>query len=195
MIKYLFFLFVLTVQSAFLYPATANISCAPELRSCLESIQQLPEARALLAAIQQEGNIQIAVNKNQLPATFGAFWDMDRRVIFVTLSSARTKGSLIASILFELHNALANSKLNELDRLAMERKINRQTYMEAVERVEYQNSLKASALSRQGIQRGIFPETAFLPTYSTFEEYYRIQQSAGHSFWIGRTYDQLTGRF
>lgn len=165
--------------------------CAEELKGYLESILKLSEGRELIAAVQREGSIRIAVNRIQSTQQFGAFWDMDRRTIFVNRIRGRTEGELIASILFELHNAAADAELNLLDRKAREGRITRRAYIEAVERVEYRNSHQASQMSVQGIKKGAFPETAYLPVYPSFEAYFRVQQQAGHSAWIGRTYDLL----
>lgn len=91
-----------------------SIACSPELRSCLDKILQLPEARELISKIQKEGAIQVYVNPDK-SQKFGALWDVQNRIILVNVSSNRPEGSLIASILFELHNASINSKLNKLD--------------------------------------------------------------------------------
>ena len=181
------------LQAIVIYAAEPkSLRCAPELKHYLETLQQLPQIQKIITEVQQEGDIRIEVNRIQLPSTFGAFWDMDRRIIYVNLSPNRQEGELIASILFELHNALANTKLEELDALARQGKIDRKGYIEAVEWIEYENSRKASALSLEGIQKKIFPQNAFLPVYPSFQEYFRVQQQAGHSAWIGQTYDQLS---
>lgn len=174
---------------------TSAIQCAAQLKGCLNKIQQLPEARQLITDIQKEGPIKITVNDNHyLSKQFGAFWDPCNRVITVNYSSHRSEGSLIGSIIFELHNASVNSKLIRLDNLAASGKIDREAYVEGVERLEYQNSLNASALTKKGIQKGIFPKSAYLPTYSTFEEHFRIQKEAGHSAFIAKNYNHLAPR-
>lgn len=179
--------------STFSWAENNNVSmipCAPELQRSLKQIQQVPEARELISKVQREGAISILVNRT-IPGQFAAFWDQDERIIYVTLSSDRVEGSIIGSILFELHNALNTSKLDRYDILAREGKIDKNSYVEGVERLEYENSLNAARIAEKGIQMGIFPRGARLPTYASFEEHYRIQKMGGHSAWIANNYDQL----
>lgn len=172
--------------------ATSSIVCSPKLQSCLTAIEMLPEAKKLLDSIQQEGPIRITTSNSSLAKQFGAFWDPDDRVICVNLAFHSSEGKLIGSILFELHNASINSKLEHLDFLAYKKKINRDHYVESVERLEYQNSKNAAALAEKGVQLGIFPSSARLPTYRNFEEHFRMQQEGGHSSQIAHNYDQLS---
>lgn len=172
--------------------AVKSIPCARQLQSCLDKILQLPEAKRLISSIQQEGNIRVIVNNDHyLSRQFDAFWDPHYRTITVNYSSHPDEGSLIGSIVFELHNASMNSQLKHLNYLAETGRIDREAYIEGMEKIEYQNSLNASYLTYQGIQRGIFPKSAFLPTYATFEEHYRIQKKGGHSAYIGHNYDSI----
>lgn len=172
-----------------------QVQCVPELQDCLSKIQQLPEARMLIAAIQKEGTIRIIINADHyLTKKFGAFWDPVHRTITVNYSDNISEGSLIGSIVFEMHNALVNSKMLELDNLAVAGRIDRDTYVEEFERLEYKNSKDASKLVQRGIRRGIFPRSAHLPTYDSFEEHFYVQKEAGHSEFIGRNFDHLTPR-
>lgn len=180
------------ISAAYAANNNGSIDCAPQLHHSLMSIQKVPEARKLIEDIQREGPIRIAASNEHLSEQFGAFWDVDRRIICVNLSANRTEGDLIGSILFELHNASVNSKLNHLDDLAASGNIDRESYVQAVERLEYHNSVKASAIAEKGIQMGVFPSDARLPTYSNFEEHYRFQKIGGHSAWIAKNFDQLT---
>lgn len=171
------------------------IPCAPELQGCLSKIQQLPEARNLIATIQKEGGIQIVINNDpNLTKQFGAFWDPSHRIITVNYSRQIPEGSLIGSIIFEMHNALVNSKMIKLDNLAATGKIDRDAYVEEFERLEYKNSKDASRLVQKGIQRGVYPENAHLYTYTTFEEHFYVQKEAGHSEFIARNFDYLALR-
>jgi hypothetical protein len=167
------------------------IVCAPELKSCFEAIKKIPEARQLLVLIQKEGPLRIIISHHPLARKFGAFWDVDNRIICVNQSSHRSEGALIGSILFEMFNASISSKLDHLDNLAMKGQIDKESYIQSVERLEWENSISASRIANKGIQEGIFPSSAFLPTYSTFEEHYRIQKMGGHSAWIAHNFDQL----
>lgn len=171
------------------------ISCAPELQDCLFKIQQLPETRNLISTIQKEGPIRIVINDDHyLTKKFGAFWDPNHRTITVNYSNDISEGSLIGSIVFEMHNALVNSKMLDLDNLAVAGKIDRDAYVEEFERLEYKNSKDASKLVQKGIRKGVFPRSAYLPTYETFEEHFYVQKEAGHSDFIGRNFDQLAPR-
>jgi hypothetical protein len=198
MLKLLLSCLLLTCQTNFTVEAAPqiknaplNIKCAPQLQDNLNTMLKLPEIRDLISTIQKEGNIQITVRNTELSEQFGAFWDMDNRIICIAMSPNSSKGRIIGSILFELHNALANSQLNALDELAAQKKITKSAYVEGVERIEYHNSLKASAITAKGVKLGLFPPDAELSTYSSFEEHYRIQQWAGHSAWIAKTYDDI----
>lgn len=172
-------------------PSSFTASCAPELRGIWQTIQKLPEARELIQSVLREGPLGIQVNTH-LTTKFGAFWTGDARMILVNPPRpGNDRGETIGSILFELHNAIADRELTKLDERAARGQINKQRYIEEVERLEYRNAIKASRIARSGITQGLFPETAHLPVYPTFEEHFRIQREAGHSAWIGRTYDQL----
>lgn len=168
-----------------------NVQCAPQLKNIVAIIQKLPEAQKLIADIQQEGKITITVNRSGVLEEFGAYWDPDNRQICVNISNDSSQGSLIGSIIFELHNASVNSKIDYFDNLARTGKIDREGYVRAIEYLEYQNSLNAAKLAQKGIDKGLFPSSSRLPTYKNFEEHYRYQKIGGHSQWIARTYDNL----
>lgn len=175
--------------SAYNHSSFAAIDCVEELKPSLSKILEIDDARELIESINKEGMIHIVVNKHQLSEQFGAYWDMTRRTICVSGSSST--GQMIGSIIFELCNAAANSRLDKLDELASRGQIDCETYVKAVERIEFENSLIASKIAQQGIDRGIFPKEAFLPTYANFEEHYRYQKIGGHSVWIERNYYKL----
>ncbi len=170
------------------------VKCAPELQGNLRAIQKIPEARALIASIQKEGPIQIVAQNTSLSNQFGAFWDPDQRIICIALSSDVTDGSIIGSILFELHNASVNSKINYLDELASKRKISKARYIESMEYLEYINSLNAAKIAEKGIQMNVLPTESRLPTYHSFKEHFSVQKKYGHSAHFARSYDQLSKR-
>lgn len=169
----------------------ANTQDTIKLENCLKKIQKLPEARSLMSKIQQEGAISFAISDHSLSQQFGAFWDVDNRIIFVNPSWHQLDGELIGSIIFEMHNASVSSKLEHLDQLASTRQIDKEFYVESVERIEYVNSKNAAAMVEKGIAAGLFPESARLMTYKNFDEHYFYQKKGGHSAWIAKTYDQL----
>lgn len=168
-----------------------SIECAAQLRSYLNKIEKVPEARTLINEVRKEGSIHIKTSEMALAKQFGACYDTENRIIYVNIAAHRTEGALIGSILFELHNALVNSKLDALDRLALAGKIDKENYVKQVEYLEYQNSIKASKIAEKGIKMGVFPKDAQMFTYPNFEEHYRMQKVGGHSAWIAKSYDLL----
>jgi hypothetical protein len=171
-----------------------EVPCDHRLQKYLNKILQLPNAKQLIAQIQQQGPIRIRVVNHSISQQFGAYWDRQDRVIGIHLSSQVSEGDIIGSIIFELHNALSNNKIDHLDALANSRQIGREKYVEAMEHLEYQNSKKASALAQEGIEKGLFPANARLNTYSCFEEHYYYQKASGHSAAFAQAYDHLHRR-
>lgn len=167
------------------------INCSPELQKHLLNVLKVPEARDLIYDIQQEGAIQILQNNDPIWSQFGAYFDLDRRIIFINSSAYRTEGEMIGSLLFELHNAATNSQLNALDHLALQGRIDKERYIRSVEYIEYKNSLKTAHIAKCGIDAGFFPPDAIMHTYKDFDEHYRWQIAGGHSALIGKTFDQL----
>lgn len=174
----------------FFHSLHANIDCEPQLKPALDIIQKLPEAKNLIQSVLKEGPIKVRMNR-QHNAPFGAFWGGENRTICVNCSGNYDMGQVIGSIIFELHNAAINSELVRYDNLAFGGLIDRNNYVRSIEYLEYQNSLKASAIVNKGIQANLYPKSAFLPTYKTFEIHFQIQQEGGHSAWIARNYDEI----
>lgn len=195
MIKSLFAIFCFLVFGCIQTGHAANqnfreVPCDPRLQKCWSKILKLPRAQELIAEIQRQGPIRIRVANHTLSDQFGAFWDRMDRAIGVHLSSRVSEGQLIGSIIFELHNALADSKMDQLDYLASRGQISRDKYVEGMEFIEYENSKLAATLAEQGIQQGLFPPGARLPTYRNFEEHFYYQKISGHSAWFAQAYDQ-----
>lgn len=188
-----FFVFLSCASSAFSLstPSWANIHCSPRLKECLSAIQKLPEAQKLISRIQKEGPIQIATNDSPLSRQFGAFWDSGRRTIYINPSAHETEGEIIGSIIFELHNADMTMRFDEIDYLAATGKIDKNNYVRSMEFVEYENSKKAAAIAEKGVQLGLFPKTARLPTYRNFEEHFYFQKVGGHSACFERIYNRI----
>ncbi|MBS4168347.1 hypothetical protein [Parachlamydia sp. AcF125] len=174
----------------FFHPLQAIIDCAPQLQSVLITIRQLPEACELINTVLKDGPIKISVNQS-LSADFGAFWGLDDRTIFVNGVNQKDFGETIGSVIFELYNAVATRELKRLDALAAAGKIDKFSYVRAVEYVEYCNSLKASEIVSKGIKQGIYPIEAHLPIYPSFEEHFYIQKKYGHSAWIAKNFDEI----
>ncbi len=166
-----------------------------KVQECINLIRKLPEARQLMKEIEKEGTIRFSVSEHSLAKQFKAYWDMDQRVICVSPSSVNSVEELLESMIFEMHNASVSSEIERLDRLAAQREIDRESYIRAIEYLEFVNSKAASAMVEKGVKLAIFPPTTCLETYQDFEEHYRYQKIGGHSQWIGRTYDQLIERY
>lgn len=145
----------------------------------------------MVAKIQAEGAIRIVVSNEQLAKQFGAFWDPAKRRIAINIPYHRSEGEIIGSILFELHNAATNAKLIELHLRALRKQISKQAYVNAIEKLEYENSKSASAVAESGIRKGIYPLSARLRTHSSFPEYIRSQRLSGHSAQIAVHFERL----
>lgn len=168
------------------------VNHSSQLNEIMITIQKLPEAKKLIADVQKEGAIRVIFNRDvAVCQQFGACWDPDHRVILVNMVKKSSKGEIIGSILFELQNALVNSKFLYYNDLATQGKIGKENYVQAIEYLEYQNSLRASKLAEQGIQSGIFPISARLPTYPSFKDHFFAQKTGGHTDWIAHNYYQL----
>lgn len=171
------------------YSSTSLPKCSPQLQKHFNAILEIPEAKKLVEGIQSEGAIQIVAERTKLSRQFGAFWDPDRRLIVIDTSLNQSDGSIIGSILFELHNASVNTKINQLNRLASTGGTNKSDYVRSMEYLEYVNSLNASKISEKGIQMGIFPQDAYLSTYTNFSEHYKAQRESGHSDAFAHNFD------
>ena len=171
--------------------AEENIVCVKELQHILATIQKVPQARTLISNVLKEGPIRITINTH-LPKEFGAYWEGNQRIIVVNYNNPESE--LIDSIIFELHNALANTQLNHFDYLASSGQMTRNQYIESIERLEYSNAHLSKKIMERGVQMGVFPKNARLQLCATFEEHFRIQKKYGHSEWIGKNYDDLVPR-
>jgi len=169
-------------QEAFQYPR--------QVEGAMRAIKRLPEGQQLINQITQEGPIRIEVASNH-SSGFGAMWEGGRRVISINGSHARSKGSYICSILFEMHNAATNKLLYSLVRQAMRGEITKDEYVLRVERMEHQNAVNTCMLLEKGIKMGIFPTSCEWAIHRNFEDHYKVQQLLGHSQWIANSYEGL----
>jgi hypothetical protein len=167
------------------------LPCSPAIQSHIDKVEKIPEAKNLIQSIFKEGEVRVIVKNTSLSNQFGAFWDPDLRIICIGISPESTEGSIIGSILFELQNAASNRKFQQIEKMALDRKINRQSYVRSMEYMEYLNSHLAAKIAQKGVHMGILPHDARLPTYDTFEEHFREQIRSGHSAFFGKNFDQL----
>lgn len=162
-----------------------------EVQQAIRKVQQLPEAHELMQKIQEEGPMAFSTSDHPIVEKFGAVWDTDRRLILLPAHSESTEGELIGSILFEMHNASSSSQFAHLEKLVKSRQITREQYIEAMEYLEFVNSKKCALLAQKGIEKGVFPSSARLPTYRDFQEHFHYQKVSGHSKAVGQIYDQI----
>lgn len=165
-------------------------SSPPELNKAVSSIEKLSDVRPLLEKVARQGKIKIEI-EHMPTETFEAFWDGNRRVITINSPDKRTPGSVICSILFELHNASTDQVLSTLVSKASSGIISKDEYVESVERMEHSNAVNTCALLDKGIQQGIFPVEASWYVYPNFDDHYKVQQLAGHSEWLANSYNVL----
>lgn len=166
---------------------------APQLSLAVKSLLQVPDCLQLLQEVQKLGPVGLKwehLGSNSSDAA----WYGDQRVIAVNASKRHTEGQKICSILFEMHNAINNYKFLQLDRLAREHKIDKESYVESIERLEHQNALNTKRLLEKGISLGIFPKDARWPIIHCFEDHYKVQQIMGHSHQISCVFDDLNAR-
>lgn len=191
----LFFLF-LFLANVFLFDgsfasSTREFNSYPlQLKPVVKTMERLPEVQALLELVQQSGMVKIEVISGQ-HGDFDAFWSGPQRTILINPQRNSSDGTLICSILFELHNALANPKLKHLTHLATMGAISKQDYVEKVERIEHQNALHTCQIIEKGIKQGIFPTSTRWTIYEDFSAHFKIQQTYGHSAWLAERYDEL----
>lgn len=161
-----------------------------ECEKAILKLQQMHEVKAMLARINQEGGVSIALHHDE-NSQFDAFWDGEKRVILVNPKRNQDVGAAICSILFELHNAKTNKKFLSLVKKARQSQISKDDYVENVEKMEFQNALDTHKLLEKGIAKGVFPSSASWKVYHQFEDYYKAQQLMGHSEWLANSYDAL----
>jgi hypothetical protein len=162
----------------------------PQITQPLNLLYRLDESRQLLEKVESEG--QLTIKSSHFGANqSNAAWVPSERAIYLNFGKRRTVGSIIASIVFELHNALSDQQFDYYDELAKQGKISRDQYIAAIEHVEYLNACNASKILEKGIRMGVFPYDAEWPVPSNFQQHFHIQQMAGHSAIIGQMYDSL----
>lgn len=164
-------------------------SCTPGVKEAFEAILAMPEGYALAESVQAEGDFSVQLSRGSIG--FEACWNPRSRAIVLNGSHQRSRGSLIRSILFELHNARSNEELLELQRQAAQGELSKESFVEAVETIEYGNVLETSRMLEEGIAMNIFPRDADYPIEMGFREHYMLQQLTGHSQQIARSYDAL----
>ncbi len=186
-----FILAIFSTLSLFSAPPKGKLNVDSKLSQYIKTIQAFPEGQKLISNILTEGQLNIQVANNEVARNFKACWNQDSRTILICLSTNPPKGEVIASILFELHNASVTSKMDNLDQMAQCGRISKPDYVRSFEHLEYLNSINTANITKIGIEKGIFPKNALLPTYKNFEEHFYYQKISGHSDVIARNYEIL----
>ena len=183
-------IFVCLLLLAGTLPLAAYPTHSRQLTQPVQALYRLEETKQLLAMAEKEGPIKIYTASFGFEAS-NAAWMAYERTVYLNFSKPRSQGSLISSIVFELHNALCSRQFAHYDHLASKGQISRNQYIEAIERIEYMNAHKTAEILYKGVRRGIFPSDAFWCIAPTFEEHYQVQIEAGHSALIGYIYDDI----
>jgi hypothetical protein len=160
------------------------------IKPIVETLQKLPEVRALLGKINEEGPIRISLHQDK-QGQFDAFWDGEGRTILLNPYRLHKKGDWLFSILFEMHNASTDQTINKLMEQASLNQISKDEWVRSMEYMEFQNSLNTCKLVEKGIQSGVFPRDTPINIFYTFDVYYWVQQIMGHSDWHANTYDSV----
>jgi len=184
--KKIFFTLICLCGSAWAYPTHTNYSSKP-----LSMIYQLEEGRQLIQKAEMNGPLHIKEAELGVHAS-SACWIPSSRTICLNISNERPLGTLIRSIVFELHNSLTNQEFDHWDALAESGKVSRDQYVEAIESIEYQNALQAKKILDKGVDKRIFPKEARWNIPLSFEEHFWFQKQNGHSAYIANLYDQIT---
>lgn len=161
-----------------------------EIKPVVQTILKSPQVQKLLSKIKREGPIGIQFEK-KIGGNFRAHWNGVSRKIVINLNQKPTFSSLIASIIYEMHNAGADGKFKALFSLAKEGKVSKKEYVELFEKIEYQNMLLAQAIIDEGISSQIFPASTKKSRFKNFQDYYHYQQTNHHTSWIAETYHLL----
>lgn len=172
-------------SSLFAYP-----SCSQDLGVTVNTLLGMPEARKILTLVEQEGPIKIQWGRFHHSGSY-AMWKGDERTIVLNAAKDWTEGKKIRSILFELHNALANREFYQIDLQAAAGKLSKWEYVEKVERLEHKNVLKTVSIIQKGIKMQSFPQDTFWAVETNFGRHFKIQQETGHSQLIAQMYDLL----
>ena len=175
--------------------STANaaeniLSVSPELAPVMDKIFELEEAIPLIDEAQKEGPIDI-IYVEMPEMNSKALWDSMNRRIIINAKFDFDIARIIHSVLFELQNATATPKLNDLTRRAANGQVNKNEFVEGIEWIEHQNALRTKHLLEKGIAKGIFPAASRWPVPEKFSDHLSMQKSSGHTDFIARKYEIL----
>lgn len=175
----------LLLTSGFLYAQPAH---SPELAAPLNALYQMTETKQILESVETEG----ALNLQAIYSGWPAAWYPEERTIRINCSKDHSYGSVIRSLIFELHNVMDQKQFEFVDELAIQQKLSKDEYVRKIEQMEYQSALKTLEIVKRGVSQGIFPaDAAEWPVAPSFIEHMRMQYESGHAQAVALLYDQL----
>ncbi|MFA6915281.1 MAG: hypothetical protein WC222_02710 [Parachlamydiales bacterium] len=184
MIKYLF---IALIIPTLIFASSPFRYHSPKLTSAIQSITKLAEAKTLIDKANAQGMVAVETS-TQETASFHGMWIGKTRTIYIN-PHHRSLGGIIQTLIFELHNAAADAQFAALWHDARCGRIDKNTFVEKAERIEFDNLKQAQAILDKGIERQFFPKDCRLQFLPEFKLYYYFQQLAGHSDWFSKQYD------
>lgn len=94
---------------------------------------------------------------------------------------------------FERLNIRSAPRIKELVDLALNQNITKEDFVEAIERLEFDNAYQSEKMLVKAFEQGAFPpdERRTSMVFADFETHYKYQQLMGHSEVIGNSYDTI----
>lgn len=175
----------------FIYSIAHSLKAPTALKDPVSALLNFPESERFINSVEKQGPIKIVYapfpEKN-----LTALWEADTRTIYINKALPYSKGRILSSILFEMHNAASTQELERLYNLAFAGQITKEEFVRQIEMMEHRNGIMAKNLLLRGIYQGYFPENCQLHYFDSFEDYYAIQQVFGHSQWIADRFDEAS---
>jgi len=160
----------------------------PRLRHMIAQMRQLPEANRVIDKALQGGTITLELSYRAMP--FEAMWESTSRRIVLDGIRTANHGRMLCNLLFELHNAASEPLYQKLYRQGRHGLLDCDTYVEAVERIEYNNMIHTADIVERGIRKGLLPTSARWEIVRDFDTHYKIQQLTGHSLQIVQEFNR-----
>lgn len=182
--KKILFLLIFSPTLLFAYPSVSK-----DLKPLVDTLWYFPESQEVLKKVEQKGGISIF--SSSFNSFSSALWNGTDREIVLNSSSRRSRGEKMRSILFELHNALADEDFIRIDKMAASGTLSKEDYVEMIERLEYKNALETKQIIDRGIAQGYFPKDMVWPIFTNFEDHFNMQLQTGHSKAIAALYESI----
>ncbi|MEX1013390.1 MAG: hypothetical protein WD595_00680 [Waddliaceae bacterium] len=164
----------------------------PSLKGLVAKLREFPDSNRIIENALQQGSITVDIAYKGMP--FEAMWEGELRKISIDGNSNNTEGRILCHILFEMMNAVSEPKYKELYQMAEQGRIDCDSYVEIIERIEHNNMIQTANIIEKGITAGVFPSSARWSFIYDFATHYKIQQLVGHSILIAKEYQDITGQ-